>query len=269
MNEGATMHEMTVGERESYKGKSIVCFLDLLGFSKVILEEWNNTSHNPLNTILNLKKAVTDYENSTGIVLKLNDHMSSRRIKYVCNTRTISDSIIITVPIDHNLTTADVFFSILGVINSIARFWGMALGAGYTIRGGIDYGDIYWDKSEIIGPAFINAYSLEANVAKTSRIVCSDEFAYLVSDICNKAESMSLEMTQNFIIDIDGLLCLNPHILYDASEDKEHFIKIVTNLMSDKPQNIKHKYLSLQKILKNKESLHIPTLRDLELYTSK
>jgi len=182
------LQEKTVGKKQSYKGKSIVCFLDLLGFSSVILKEWDNPIQNPLDTILALKRIITDVENSNGLVFNIKEEKESKKVNYTCNTRSISDSIIITVPIAGDLTIADVFFSILGLINSIARFWGMCLETGYTIRGGIDFGDIYWDENEIIGPAFINAYSIESNVAKTSRIVCSDQFVLLVLDICKNCK---------------------------------------------------------------------------------
>lgn len=260
------MQTKTIGQKKSFFGKSIVGYLDLLGFSNTILKDWNNSERNPLDTILSLKRIITDNGNTAGLVLNLHDQEKSKKIEYVCNIKTVSDSIIINVPIEEGMTISDMFFSVIEMINSIFRLWGMCLESGYTVRGGIDFGDIYWDENEIIGPAFINAYLIESNIARTSRIVCSEKFVYLISDICGKIGLMSTMLLEGFIFDVDGVLCLNPHLLYDDPSGKEHFISIINRLMKGKPQYIKQKYIPLQKMLINKEFLHVATLDDLKQY---
>ena len=48
------------------------------------------------------------------------------------------------------MTIGDVWFAIQGMFNSIANCWGMCLEVGYTIRGGIDYGDVYWNEKILL-----------------------------------------------------------------------------------------------------------------------
>ncbi len=201
------------------------------------------------------------------------DHGSGEKEKraYSCNTKFISDSIIITLPIGGEMTIADVWFAIQSIFTNIANCWGKCLECGYTIRGGIDYGDVYWNDKDIIGPAYIDAYVLESDVAKVSRIVCGDNFIELINDITSRMGHPNTAILRNLVYDVDGLLCVNPNIMLDDNDDEMRVFLTnqILELMKGKNAYIKQKYLSLHKMLVNRNELHIPTIEDAKKYTTK
>lgn len=257
-----------IGNKSIHKGKAVVCYLDLLGFSNTIRREWNNKDKNPLDLLLSLKEQITSLENQKRLILKEHGSGEEKRVYYY-NTKFISDSIIITLPIGDDMTIGDVWFAIQGMFNSIANCWGMCLEVGYTIRGGIDYGDVYWNEKDIIGPAYMDAYVLESDVAKVSRVVCGDKFIELVNDINMKMGSQNTAILRNLVYDVDGLLCVNPNIMYDDKEIEVFLTNQVLELMKGKSAYIKHKYLSLHKMLVNKDELHVPTIEEAKNYSIK
>lgn len=62
---------------------------------------------------------------------------------------------------------------------------------GYLVRGGITEGAIYHENGKIVGPALINAYHLEKNVAKNPRII-------LDTDIVAKAQQLEPPLNKIF-----------------------------------------------------------------------
>lgn len=52
---------MRLGRIEKYKGQGLVAFLDILGFSKEIVSNWNDEINNPLGKILKFKEEVAKF----------------------------------------------------------------------------------------------------------------------------------------------------------------------------------------------------------------
>lgn len=259
------MGKIFIGRKNTYRGNAIVCFLDLLGFSNTIRQKWYDTKNDPLEDLLTLKKAITSEENLTGLILNMKNGSGETESKiYAYNTKFISGSIIITFPINNSLTIADVYFAILGMLNNIAGCWDMCLDNGYTIRGGIDYGDVYWNEEDIIGPAYIDAFVLESDIAKTSRVVCGDKFIKLINDINKKIGFENEAIVHNLIYDVDGLLCVNPNLMYDNEKVQRELSSKVLELMKDQSTYIKYKLLPLHKALINKNLLHVPSNKELK-----
>lgn len=231
-----------------HNGIAIVCFLDLLGFSQYIRNNWDDEDVNPLEMIMKLKEELKSDEYSNGLILKMHDEGENKHSSFYCNVKTISDSVVLTFSLERTLTIAEVSFALMGLINNIMKFWGMALSMGFTIRGGIEYGKVYWNNDEIIGPAFITAYELESKFAKTSRIICGKGFNKFLLDLMNKADGMAHSIAQHFIFDEDKL-CISPTLLYDNDDDKEEIIIILKELMSSLDTYKKDKYTNLINIL--------------------
>src|ERR1019366_3283485 len=63
--------------------------------------------------------------------------------------------------------------------------WATAIREGYTIRGAIELGQIYWSGSETIGPPFAASYWLESNIARTSRVIFGPLFLQNVLECMN------------------------------------------------------------------------------------
>lgn len=52
---GLEVKNVIISGNKIYKGKAIVCFLDLLGFSNEIRRQWNNKEKSHLDEVLSLK----------------------------------------------------------------------------------------------------------------------------------------------------------------------------------------------------------------------
>lgn len=132
----------------------------------------------------------------------------------------------------------------------------MALSMGFTIRGGIEYGKVYWNNDEIIGPAFISAYELESKYAKTSRILCGNGFKKFLLNLMNQADGMVIPLARHFFFD-DNQLCVNPNYLYDNVSDKEEIITILKGLMSNLDKEKKDKYTKLIALLEEDRAAEV------------
>ncbi|MCK5186819.1 MAG: hypothetical protein KAR43_06745, partial [Deltaproteobacteria bacterium] len=135
---------------------------------------------NPLEKILTVKKKIPGF-----IHFGEDVDSSSLGSSYTCRVNTISDSFTVCFGFKDNPGLFDLAFGLDVILNNLLYVWSTFIGKGYTIRGAIDYGDIYWDENELIGPAFIRAYHFESEVAKTSRVVVSSNLNKVLKDLFN------------------------------------------------------------------------------------
>lgn len=176
------------GVCRSYEGTAIVCFLDILGFSKYIENTWKVEGNHPLQTILNLKNIVKSKAFSNGFIYEVHNGEETKVTKFLSNVKTISDSVIILVPINTEDEPEEIFNTLMGMSHIIIDFWSEVIKIGFSIRGGIEYGDVYWNEDEIIGPAFIKAYNLESKYASTSRVICGDQYTDFLFKLLSKTD---------------------------------------------------------------------------------
>ena len=236
---------MILGKNGKFKGKGYVCFIDVLGFSNDILNNWHNPESDPLEKILSIKDKMPMFDEST----ESNESDSHR--KYVCRVNTISDSVTICFGYDEDIIVGDMVLGLEAVIGNIAYIWSTFISEGYSIRGAIDYGDIYWDTNELIGPAFINAYRLETEVAKSSRLIISSSFNCELKNLFLNYESVLTEhLISRFRKDVDGYIIVDPSLLYDTEEQRLQLIEDL-KCMRNKVKSgvIKEKYTPLISML--------------------
>lgn len=218
---------MILGNSKKFKGIGYVCYIDVLGFSDDILKNWSNQTSNPLERILSIKKDLpifTEMEEDDG----REDHLS-----YVCRVNTVSDSVTICFGFEGKITIGNLLLGLEAVLGNISYIWSMFIMSGYTIRGAIDFGDIYWDESDLIGPAFINAYLLESKVAKNSRILVSSDlnkvfsrFSSLVKEYKSPHDTYAFtHLFKNFRKDVDGYIIVDPNILYRSESERSNLIE--------------------------------------------
>jgi hypothetical protein len=234
---------MIVGNMEKFKGKGVVAFLDILGFSREIVSNWDREVDNPLDKVLELKKNIPTYPVEE--YRKNQDEITSRRT-YICRVQTISDSVVVSFGFDNNPKMGDIILGMICFFDAIAVIWRNTLEAGFTIRGAAAFGPIYWNEKEIIGPAFIDAYEGERAYAKTSRVImCSSLNAYLKSTRGQGTTMWNSMMLRTLAKDIDGYVIVNPHKLYSDQEDKRHVIDIIIKLRDTAKGQQREKYAPL------------------------
>ena len=154
---------MILGNSRQFRGRGYVCFLDILGFSNDVVANWGAGQSDPLEKMLAIKRAMPGFDSVE------DDGTPESVRKYMCRVNTVSDSVTICFGFNNKIIIGDLVLGLEAVLANIAYVWSTFILHGYTVRGGIDFGGIYWDDGDLIGPAFINAYRLEAQVAKNSR----------------------------------------------------------------------------------------------------
>jgi len=139
--------------------KSYVAFLDVLGFKNLVSSS-KKSDKNKLDQYFGVVNSAIDY---------LSQIQSKQQIGI--GSIIISDSVILSVPMgqdaNDNLYRLRHLCVAVGIIQqflAIKDIW---------LRGAISYGNTYFDsvKSQVVGPAYINAYLLEENTAVWPRVI--------------------------------------------------------------------------------------------------
>lgn len=236
---------MILGKNGKFKGTGFVCFIDVLGFSNDILNNWQSSEDNPLEKILSIKEKMPIFDQA-----KECDGNKTHR-EYVCRVNTVSDSVTICFGFDENIQVGDLVLGLESVIGNIAYIWSTFIHEGYTIRGAIDFGEIYWDENELIGPAFINAYRLESAVAKTSRVIISSQLNKNIQNLMTNYKSPLTEhLVKRFRKDIDGYIIIDPNLIYDSDEERLALIDKLKDMKNNvKSGIVKEKYTPLIHLL--------------------
>ena len=218
----------------NFKGPAYVCFIDVLGFSNDILTNWNKITSNPLEKIILVKDKIPGFSYNGG-----DDERSSLANSYIFRMNTISDSYTLCFGFKDTPSLGDLAFGLDIILKNLSYLWATFISHGYTIRGAIDYGDIYWDENELIGPAFIKAYHFESKVAKISRVVASSDLNKLLKDLFSEQTSTLIKpLLRKFRKDIDGYIIVDPMILYKSLKEKEVLVERLKKMRDEAPTGI-------------------------------
>jgi hypothetical protein len=157
------------GNPKRFKGKAIVAFIDILGFSTDIKKNW--TSDNPVKRLMQFREK-SDFKRS---FFGFPAEDGAKFHSYSARVQMVSDSVIMSIPLDRQFSDQGFAPSLRTICGQITIAWLFAIDSGYTIRGGVEFGDIVWTPKELIGPALIDAYLLESREARWSRVICGPE----------------------------------------------------------------------------------------------
>jgi hypothetical protein len=234
-----------LGNCKKFKGIGYVCFIDVLGFSNDILRNWESQTSNPLEKILAIKRDIPGFSQ-----VEDDDDRGSHRT-YVCRVDMISDSVTICFGYNDSIIIGDLVLGLEAVLGNISYIWSTFIQNGYTIRGSIDFGHIYWDERELIGPAFINAYRLEAKIAGISRVIVSSNLNKVLKDIVSRHKSpLTDHLMENFRKDVDGYIIVDPKILYRSDKERDSLIDSLKKMRDAVPSGIvREKYNPLISML--------------------
>ena len=145
-----------------------VAFIDVLGFKDLVKKAANNSCE--------LKKLQELFDLLSSAIPKLdNDVHESVPKDLIPKHIFISDSIILTAPLEHKATLhGSVYNGLEIVVMRCIQLTYRFLELGYLLRGGIEIGQVWHDESNIIGPAYQEAYKLEAIIASVPRIILGE-----------------------------------------------------------------------------------------------
>lgn len=165
------------GGPTTFYGYGIVAFIDLLGFSSEVQKRWSDDQKSPLAKLLRIKNAALRAD--TRILATAQDNPANKRVT-MPRIHTVSDSLVISVAFDNPFNHSDLGAALMVALTRACLIWRSALVEGFTVRGAIEFGPIYWSPTETIGPAFQDAYVLESEVADWSRIIIGPSLSALV-----------------------------------------------------------------------------------------
>lgn len=138
--------------------KKYVAFADILGFESLVNRTVEPNPEVPLGSVLSALEVPNEVQ-LEGITLgRVGDITdASHRLS------TFSDCLAISTEASEK-----------GLMNLLFHLRAIAfrlLKLGYLLRGGIVEGSIYHENGRIVGPALVDAYKLEKNIAKYPRII--------------------------------------------------------------------------------------------------
>lgn len=216
-----------------YKGNAIIGFFDLLGFSAEIERTWGQPN-GALERLLEFKEKLAN----TKPTIALSERENPRDI--LPQVSTVSDSIVLKFPVPDDIQYMQVITLMANAsmrVNMVEEF---ALEAGFALRGALEFGPVFWNESELIGPAFNRTYILEAKVAGESRTVLGPMLIEFLAKF--DINGVQYRVGQMLYLSSDGLLCL------DSFPPTQRIIEIEAAA----PEPLKGKYVERLEILSGK-----------------
>jgi hypothetical protein len=224
-------------EHAKYEDR-IVCFIDILGFSNMI----NKTrgSFEGANSVL------------SNIVEALNYiHESINRLKTELTTSAcisqFSDSVVISIPNTTEENKVEFFKHLKEVQVYVLEKYKILM------RGGIVRGKIIHNQSLLIGPAMIDAYTLESKCAMSPRIVIDPKVTYPYR---TETFGMTIKKDSEDLYYIDYLNFDNSY--FSSDKELESYFSDICNMVKtgakSDDMSIRVKYLWLRN--KIKRSIH-------------
>jgi hypothetical protein len=191
----------------------LVCFMDILGFSKMI----ENYSEDEYSNLLVEIKDVFDEAMKT---LKYRpDNIDSEALDTI-DIKTFSDNICISIPFFDNQNDFEVNLRLMLIYVSGLQYQFMT--KGFYLRGGLTVGGYYSDNNIIFSNALVEAYKLESKYAIYPRVILSEAILDKIREIDTPDVWTTL-----LVSDWESVWFINPF------KTIEHSQKVLINSFSD------------------------------------
>ena len=191
-----------------------VAFLDILGFKNLVGTEDASTIHGIFSNIRHAKKLI---RGSSGENTWWTQLGKKTEIYF------FSDSIVIAIPMSEP-TALELVASNCMLLQHTLWYYGLPT----WVRGGIAIGDLYCGKSEIFGPALIDAYTLEETVAKYPRIVMSESTYQMGIDNTEKKQDIIFVSQQP-----DKLRMVETLKYFDYEPQRSRLLRSISETMKE------------------------------------
>jgi hypothetical protein len=169
---GADIEDL--GNPNTFFGWALVGFIDLLGFSAQVSSSWSDSDGSPLARLLRIKEEAARIPEGGFLAFSPGEPLDPTRHR--ARVHTVSDSIALCYALPPDRTLRCMNMAMITVSSAIQKAWAAAIREGYTIRGAVELGQIYWTETETIGPAFNSSFLLESKVARVSRVIVGPVF---------------------------------------------------------------------------------------------
>jgi hypothetical protein len=199
------------GNPPEFFGMALVAYIDLLGFSADIKLSWGVGDLSPLSRLMRIKEHA-NFIPAGKLVGYFPDNPRGTPRIHGARVHTISDSIAICSALPATGDLNDLMMAVITVLSGVQNAWNAAIREGYTIRGGVEMGEIFWSREETVGPALVRAYELESKIAKTSRVIFGPVFLENLIDRMNEDWS-AWPYSEWMSVSHDRLIEFSPHEL--------------------------------------------------------
>jgi len=202
----------------------IVAFMDVLGFSQMILDYENDKNASILEDFkIAFQTSLDLLETKLGYTINLVKW--KEKLEY----RTFSDCICVSIVSDiegiYFNNNLNLFLSFICMFQSLM----LQLKRGYLIRGGVSIGSFYADQSMIFSKALIEAYQLESKEAIVPRILISEK---IMERVNNETTQITYDTRYSLITNFEDRLSFVNFLnfeLFDAVEADKEAERIVKN----------------------------------------
>ena len=269
---GSAQGQPECGNPKDFFGQGIVAFLDILGFSEEVARNWGEHHHSALRKLLRMKVAIPN--DSWQIRFSLYSRKPGDIATYACRICTLSDSIAISVALPEKVPWAEFSIALMSCTNNIIQVWKACIREGFTLRGGLEIGPVYWSGSEIIGPALGVALDVEKKLANSSRVMIGPRLTQALIQLYPSytRDNGILSPLPFMCVDGDGAVVVNPGFLTgNRNDDPEGLVKALESMQANCAFDEKraNKYMPLLYWLRQPENIAIPTIDNLKQYLSR
>lgn len=202
---------------------SVVCFIDILGFSKMIEKSSIEQQENKL-----LKKISKIINDNIQYIKPTNKDLGTIKI--------FTDNIVIGLPIfdDGESELGQIFMSFANYQLSLAL-------EGLFVRGGVSVGNYYADDIISFGPALLEAHNIENNISKTPRILLSKKASEMVSEhIKYYSDYNYAPQVRDILVDADGEQFIN-YLEASFIDRTDQGIELARNIMVKHKNSVEYK----------------------------
>lgn len=190
--------------------KSVVAFIDALGFNSQVKQG----NLEAINQIINLLNSEVPRVNLLKAAVLGQSHTQNHPEIFPRYIQ-ISDSLILSQPLEQS-THKDID-GFQDVITRVIQCSLVFLNNGYSLRGGLELGDVWHTKTNIVGPAYIDAYELELKEAIFPRVILGKEATKYWIDIASRTMN-------RMVIEYQGHLTVNiftPSVFFNSNASPE------------------------------------------------
>lgn len=208
---------------------SIVCFTDILGFSSLVAQTTNISQGNIL--LRDLHKVLNK------------QYSSMREMNPNGQFKTFTDNVILAYPISEAYDGGEMATG--GILMSFIEYQLNMVLKEYFVRGGISNGLYYGDSDFAYGPALIEAYNLESNIAIYPRIILNEAMVkLLVKQLKYYGKFTNAPQYHHVLKDEDDKCFLNYLVLlHEIYEEDRDFKSYIRNIQKHK-QIVENKLVS-------------------------
>ncbi len=201
--------------------KSVVAFVDALGFTSQV-RQGNLEAINQIINLLNSEVPRVNFLQAATLGLFRAQNHPEIFPRYL----QVSDSLILSQRLEQpEHKDIDGFQD---VVTRIIQCSLVFLHHGFLLRGGLEVGDVWHTKTNIVGPAFIDAYELESKKAVFPRVILGKEATkYWVDKTSQKANNTVIEYRGHWTINI-----FTSSLFFSSSDPRERLISWYTGWQS-------------------------------------